>query len=66
MRENGPNYNAAMEPPARAADQGAWGKIIEDERHLVDLSQRITAIELKLLERRISRVEAILDKKESQ
>ena len=51
----------AMEPDTRTAEQRAWDKIIKDERHLFDLSRRVTAIELVLWDRIISRIEAQLD-----
>jgi hypothetical protein len=54
-----------MEPDARTAEQRAWDKIIEDERHLCDLSRRVTAIELVLWDRIISRIEAQLDSAQS-
>ncbi len=39
------------EPDNRTADQKAWDKITEDERHLRELSDRVTAIELRMWDR---------------
>jgi hypothetical protein len=44
-----------MDLDFRTADGRARDKIIEAENHLYDLSRRVAAIELVLLERRISR-----------
>jgi hypothetical protein len=55
-----------MEPDARTRELGASDKIIEGERHLCELSRRVAAVELVLLERRISRLETIVTKKESE